>query len=147
MKRRFKLTISPRLRLILAVFLLFAMIGLKTAPVAGENAPAKSQVVTLTIDYGDGVQKRFTALPWKKGMTVLDALNLAQNHPRGIKFKYQGTRGTALLHKIDDLENRGGRKENWLFYVNDKFANRGFGVSKLQANDNVLWKFAPYRKK
>ena len=41
--------------------------------------------VKLVVDYGDGVQKQFTQLPWKEGLTVLGATELAQRHSRPIK--------------------------------------------------------------
>ena len=51
---------------------------------------------------------------------------------------------TALLTKIDDLKNE-GRGRNWLYRVNDKLADRSFGVFELKKRDTILWKFAQYR--
>ena len=71
---------------------------------AADSAPP---TVRLVIDYGDGVQKHFTKLPWKEGATVLDALQGAANHRRGIEFKHRGTGATAFVTQIDDLKNEG----------------------------------------
>ena len=116
---------------------------------ARDDAKA-SQVLTvrLIIDYDDGVQKHFTRIPWTRGMTVLDAMNIAKASPHGITFVYTGTGRNAFLTKIDDLENQGGgsEKKNWLYWVNTKFGNKGFGVFELQPSDVVLWKFQRYKE-
>jgi hypothetical protein len=118
------------------VLLLGSLVAHLTAQRAGERA----ENVTVAIDYGDGVQKHFTALAWKKGMTVLAALEAAQSHPRGIRFEYRGSGATAFLTKIDDLANE-GQGRNWMYRVNDKLASKSFGVYELSAGDSVLWSF------
>ncbi|MHC4107435.1 MAG: DUF4430 domain-containing protein [Planctomycetota bacterium] len=102
--------------------------------------------VRLVVDYNDGVQKHFTALPWKKGMTVLDAMKLAKASPHGITFEYRGSAADAFLTRIDDLENQGGEadKKNWLFWVNTRFADRSFGIQELEPADVVLWRFGKW---
>lgn len=104
----------------------------------GEDKP---RVVELTIDYGDGVEKRFKALRWKEKMTVLDALRQAQEHPRGVKFKFRGSGAAAFLTQIDDLTNEGNGK-NWMYRVNETEGDRSFGIYELEPEDSVLWKFA-----
>ena len=111
--------------------------------VAAEQRAART--VMLIVDYGDGVQKRFTRLAWREDMTVLKAMNAAAKHPRGIQFEYRGAGPTALLTKIDDLENQGGRRKNWLYQVDGKPGQRSFGIQKLKAGDTVLWEFGKYR--
>ena len=105
---------------------------------------AKSNHVQLTIDYGDGVQKHFTALEWKAGLTAFDVLGLAAKHPRGIKFTHQGSGATTLVTSIDDLKNE-GRGRNWIFEVGGKLGDRSAALHELKAGDVVLWKFAKYR--
>lgn len=99
----------------------------------------------LTIDYGDGVQKRFTKIPWKGGMTILDAMQAAERHKRGIKYVVHGTGPTTLLTRIDDLKNEGGSGLNWIFRVNKKLGDSSFAVVKLKPGDDILWKFDEYR--
>lgn len=133
---------QPRRVFLLAISM--ALIGV--APVArteAAEAPGKGRAVRVVIDYGDGVQKHFTRLTWKPGMTVLDALKAAAKHPRGIKIDYRGDGSTAFLTRIDDLENEGGGR-NWLYRVNNKLADCGFGAFALKSGDAVLWKFAQY---
>ncbi|MCZ6682769.1 MAG: DUF4430 domain-containing protein [Planctomycetota bacterium] len=111
-----------------------------------DTRPPKTQTVRLIIDYNDGVEKHFTAVPWKKGMTVRDAMDFAKRSPHGIAFEHKGRGETALLTRIDDLANQGGGsgKNNWIYRVNDKLANKGFAVFELNPSDVVLWKFTTY---
>ena len=103
-------------------------------------APA---TVRLIVDYGDGVQTHYKALPWKDGMTVVDALSAAQKHARPLKVTQRGRGSGALIIAIDDLESE-GRGKNWLFSVNDKQAEVGAGSYELQAGDTVLWEYKEY---
>src|SRR5258708_4648102 len=73
------------------------------------SAPAAAtQTVQLTIDYGDGGQKRLTALAWRDGTTVLDLLEAAKAHPHGITFTKRGSGQATLVTKIDDLAKQEG---------------------------------------
>jgi hypothetical protein len=121
----------------------FVLAGLSAAAAAPESPPA-AKAVSLAIDYGDGFQKQYASLPWKEGMTVLDALAAARAHPRGITFKHRGSGETALLLQIDDLANERAAGRNWIYRVNGKLADRSFGIYRLQAGDAVLWRFEKY---
>ena len=112
---------------------------------AAEPAPERPATVKLTIDYGDGVQKHFTGLPWQGRMTVLEAMLKAHEHPRGIRLKYRGKGATALVLQIDDVANEGGRGRNWIYQVNGQPANRSCGIFVLNRGDTILWKFETYR--
>lgn len=114
------------------------------AALATAAEPAEEKSVKLTIDYGDGVQKVFVALPWQEKMTVLAALEAAQKHPRGIKLAQQGSGERVLVTAIDELKNE-GRGKNWLYEVNGKLADKSAGVYELSAGDAVLWRFRAYR--
>lgn len=105
---------------------------------------AAKDTIKFTVDYGDGVQRQFTALPWKKETTVLTALEAAAKHPRGIRFTHQGKGETLLVTAIDDLKNE-GRGRNWLYEVNGKLGDRSCAVMPLQAGDSVLWRFGKYQ--
>jgi hypothetical protein len=125
-------------------------IGLGLVLLAWSAPPAraddKPKTVKLVIDYGDGAQKVFPALEWKDGLTVLEAMDNAKAPAHGITFKYTGKGETAFLTQIDDLKNAGGGKDkkNWQYWVNDTYADKGFGVRKLEQGDVVMWKFAVF---
>ncbi len=110
-------------------------------PASGEVA----KVVRLIIDYGDGVEKHFTAVPWQKDLTVLGAMRWAAKHPRGIRFQYRGTGERVLLTQIDGQKNEGARGRNWIYQVNDKQGDRSIGIYTLGRGDTILWRFQRYR--
>jgi hypothetical protein len=108
------------------------------------SAPASAaQTVQLTIDYGDGGQKGLPAIPWRDGMTVLDALESAKANQHGITFTQRGSGETAMITKIDDLANQEGAEgaKNWLYYINDRLADKSCGAATLKPGDSILWKF------
>ena len=112
----------------------------KPAPKTEEPA---QELVKVVVDYGDGVQKHFTSIPWKEEMTVFTALEAAGKHSRGVKITHQGKGETVLVTAIDDLKNE-GRGRNWLYEVNGKLGDRSSAVMPLKAGDSVLWRFRKY---
>jgi hypothetical protein len=110
------------------------------------SVAAPGHGVQLVIDYGDGVQKQFTALPWRDGLTVLDVMQAAQQHSHGITIAVRGSGETALLTKLDDVANEEGAvgARNWIFYVNDHMADRSLGATPIKSGDTILWKFERY---
>jgi hypothetical protein len=101
------------------------------------------QSVRLVVDYGDGVAKIFDPLPWSKGNTVLDVLNVAKASPHGISFNYTGQGASAFLTDIDGVTNQGGgaSARNWQYWVNTTYADRSFAVFDVQATDTIFWRF------
>jgi hypothetical protein len=128
-----------------AVAILLAAFSFAAA--AGDRAQAQSATVRLVIDYGDGVIKTITGLPWTKGSTVLDVMNTAKSRPHGISFRYTGSGGSAFLTQIDDIANEGGGKKNWQLWVNTSYADKGFAVHDLQPLDVVFWRFTMQERK
>ena len=115
----------------------------QAGPISAEPEPAASSV-SVVIDYNDGVQKHFSRVSWRSGMTVLDAMQAIAKHPRGIRFSHRGTGARALLVRIDDLENQPNGR-NWLYRVNGKLADRSFGIRKIEKGDTVLWKHEKFQ--
>ena len=113
-------------------------------PAAGQGAAPS---IRLIVDYGDGTTKTIGNLPWAKGNTVLDAMTAAAARPHGISFSYTGSGATAVLTRIDDVQNEGGGagKKNWQYWVNATYGDRSFAVFELQAQDVILWRFATQR--
>jgi hypothetical protein len=103
--------------------------------------------VEMTIDYGDGLEKRFARIPHEDGMTVLAALDAAAAHPRGIKFDKTGSGNAAMLTAIDGVANEAGgdaEGQNWLYRVNGKLATVSFDAYTLAPGDVILWRFEKY---
>ena len=102
---------------------------------------AAESTVRLTIDYGDGVQKTFVALPWKEKLTVFAALQAAAQHARGIKVTHTGNGETTFVTAIDDRTNEGQGGSNWRYEVNGERLPVSAGVAELKAGDAVVWRF------
>ena len=123
-----------------ALCILVALTGLARAQAV--------QTIHLTVDYNDGVKKEFV-LPYKAGMTVFDAMTAAKANPHGLtfdcdpKFPCNGPPANRFLSIIDDVKNQGAgaSAKNWLFWVNNVFSDKGFGVCGISPKDEVLWKF------
>jgi hypothetical protein len=130
----------PGRRAFLAAMALIALPLLTAGSLAAEPKPP---TVRLVVDFGDGVQTHFTALPWSAEMTVLDALVAAQKHPHGITFAQRGRGASTLITQIADLKNEGSGK-NWLFSVNGETSTEGAGTRQLERGDAVLWEFKAY---
>ena len=112
-------------------------------PISEKAAPAS--IAELTIDYGDGAQKRFTAVPWKEGMTVQDAMQFAKAHPHGVTFQSRGKGKFGFLSQIDDVKNQAGGGRNWIFYVNQERAEASFAVTEVPKAGAILWRFEEYK--
>lgn len=136
------LTACMRLRVLVGVIALVAM-ELPGGRMDVGAAEPKTATVRLVIDYGDGVETHFSALPWRDGMTVIDALAAAKGHRRGITYVQRGSGSTAMITKIAELQNEGSGK-NWLFYVDGKIGEESAGITKLKAGDTALWRFKEY---
>lgn len=111
---------------------------------AQEARPTEqAMTVRLIIDFNNGAQRVYTRLAWTKGMTVLDALRQASEHPQGFALNVRGGGETAFITMIDGVTNErgGGESRNWLYWVNTEFATRSAGVMEVQPGDVVLWKY------
>src|SRR5262245_15767278 len=83
---------------------------------SGDRAHAQAATVRLVVDYGDGVIKTITGLPWAKGSTVLDVMNAAKDRPHGITFSYR-QRSLRVSHTHRRPCQRGRRGEEKLAVV------------------------------
>ncbi len=127
---------------------LAAQLVIVPAPLAiGAGAEQKAETVGLVIDYGDGAELRFKALPWRAGMTALDVLSAVGSHRHGVKAVMRGSGRLALVTKIGDVVNEGGgeKSRNWIFSINGKVSDTGAGAAPVAPGDVVLWKFDTYQ--
>jgi hypothetical protein len=109
-------------------------------PAAKQQADGQQQQsVRLLIDWGTEEKQREADIPWKDGMTALDAL-LSLDSP-DLAVRHRGRGMTAFVEAIGGVENTGSGK-NWLFFVNDQMSEKGAGVVELKAGDTVLWKYS-----
>ena len=112
--------------------------------------------VALTIDYSNGAQKHFARVPYKKGLTILGALQMCGQVPPGATITFGSDRvGHVLRLVVDGVPPQDGPASEWVVWVNAKpFQSRlgtetsfGFKPSEregnlLQAGDHVLFKLS-----
>lgn len=76
--------------------------------------------VSLTVDYGNGVSKSFTGLPWRKGLTLLEALQAAEAVPPGIAIAHGSSRNGSVLNlTLDGLPETEGAGE-WSVRIDER---------------------------
>ena len=112
--------------------------------------------VALTIDYSNGAQKHFSSIPWKEGLTVLEAIQAIEGIPPKASITFGSDRsGHVLGLVIDEVPPKDGPASEWVIWVNNKsFQSRlgtetSFGFhpderesNLLNAGDHVLVKLA-----
>jgi hypothetical protein len=109
----------------------------------GDPAGDAAEVVSLTIDFGDGIRERYAPAAWREGMTVRDLM--VETRQGKLKLEVQGSGQAAFLKAINGVANEGADGRNWTYAVNGKPADRSFAVYELQPGDEVLWTFAAQR--
>lgn len=122
------------------------IVGFTVAGPAAEptdSPPDAKASVRMIVDFGDGFQKQYSTVPWREGLTVLDALQWCTRHARGITVKARGSGATAFVSQIDDLANEGTGR-NWVFRINGAIGTRSCGIATVKAGDAILWKFEEY---
>lgn len=143
---------SSALTIVLALLLLpgrsVAQIGPDGAATAPAPAPAAPTTVRLVIDYGEGVEKHYSALPHRPGMTVADLLKDASAlpPPRGLAFDASGSGERFFVKAIDGLANEGAGKtaRNWIYALDGEMGKVSAGVAKVDAGAKVHWRFRAY---
>src|SRR5262249_61780046 len=58
--------------------------------------------VALTIDYSNGAQKHFSSIPWKEGLTVLEAIRAIEGIPPKASITFGSDRsghGSRTRHR------------------------------------------------
>ena len=104
------------------------------------------QLVYLFVDYADlRPESRVLVIevPYRTGMTVLDAMNTAKSNDK-LDFDYSGKGETAFIKSIGGVSNQGAAKNNWIFYVNQELAKRSSGAFELQPGDLIEWRLGGY---
>jgi hypothetical protein len=101
--------------------------------------------VALTIDYSNGAQKHFSSIPWKKGLTILEAIQASEGIPPGAKISFGSDRsGHVLALVIDEMPQGETREADWVVWVNAKpFQGRlgtetSFGFHPAEREGNLL---------
>ena len=110
-----------------------------------------SNTANLFVDWGAFHKPHWQAcdfIPIVPGQTtVLDLMQKAGTSCNpSIVFTYKESGQSAFLTSIDGVENNAnGNGYWWIFYVNGKLAQVGFGAYVLNDSDSVVWDYKHYR--
>lgn len=112
------------------------------------NRAKNANTANLFVDWGgefhDTAWQACDSLPITPGQsTVFDLLQEAGSSCNpSITFTYQGSGQSAYLTGIDGvINNQGGNGYYWVYFVNGKEPDIGFGAYALQAGDSVAWDY------
>lgn len=116
-------------------------------PAAAPAPVPASTTVSLAIDFGDGFEMHYTALPHTPEMTVFDVLQQAAKHAHPLEFKHSGSGSAAFISQFADKANQKGPEAfYWQFRVNGQYAKKGAGAYEVAPGDQVRWFYAKYER-
>lgn len=111
------------------------------------------KTVSVRIDYSNGSEKSFTAVPWANGLTIVAALEAAGTIPPGLTVEYGSSRNGSVINlSLDGVpENRASGE--WSIWVNQRPAPGRLGTetsfrfepesraaNEVEAGDHILAK-------
>ena len=113
--------------------------------------------VALTIDYGNGAQKSFSNIAWKKDLTILEAIQASAAISPGLAISFGSDRsGHVLGLVLDDMPPEDPIANEWVVSVNAKPFQGRIGTETsfnfhpgerknnlLKAGDHILVKLPP----
>ena len=107
---------------------------------AGRDAKDTSRgTVDLTIDYGNGAQKRFVAVPLSEGEGVLGVLRAAGAIKPGLVFEFNVTlpsdravRKRGFISSIDGV-SASESNQKWMMWTNDRFVGDEVSTVGMEA--------------
>jgi hypothetical protein len=101
--------------------------------------------VALTIDYSNGVQKHFSSIPWRDGLTILDAIQASEGIRPGTTVSFGSDRsGHAIGLVIDEMPHKDTEAAEWVVWINARRFHRrlgtqtSFGFHPDEREDNLL---------
>lgn len=106
-----------------------------------EAPPPAGPTVSLTIDFGNGVERRFSGIAWKEAMTAADVMQAARRMSPGLNYEVRGTGEMSLLNSLDGVLNGAGDGRYWFYEVNGQRGEVSFAAHPIAAGDRVLWTF------
>ncbi|TLD42111.1 MAG: hypothetical protein JETT_1591 [Candidatus Jettenia ecosi] len=90
--------------------------------------------VMIEIDYGGLHQNLEVEIPWKQGITVLEALQSVAKVETQQKGEY------FLVTSIDKVKGQAGNKV-WYYHINGKHATSFANTCVLNEGDRMRWEY------
>ncbi len=111
------------------------------------------KTVSITVDYSNGVCKSFAAVPWKPGLTLLEALDAAGTVAPGLAVEHGSSRnGSVIGLTLDGVPGKDQPGE-WATWINGRrgparlgtatsfgFDSASRAANEVQAGEHILVK-------
>jgi len=113
---------------------LFLVVSVFAVSAKGNNKLAKSQQVTVEINFGDQKEAKMVSIDWSENMSALEALQKSssvETHPVG---------PLVFVTSIDQVAGERG-KMAWYYKVNGKPADKLAIDKMLKPGDTMSWRF------
>lgn len=120
----------------------------KATPATSTATTTATTTVSLDVDFGNGFEMHYTALPHTPKMTAFDVLQRASEHAHPLAFKHTGSGSTAFITQIGDPpkpNQKGPEAFYWQYRVNGQYAKKGAGAYELAPGDQVRWFYGKYQ--
>ena len=125
-----------------------------------DDSQSSPSIVSLLVDYANGVTKSFRNLPAVGVENVLDLLDEARSAGPGLQVEFdvsfQDRGGRDVMHVVSiDGVAAASEDQQWLLWVNEKHITKGirapgqfakFGEPAVQAGDTVTFKLVTEEK-
>lgn len=105
-------------------------------------APPKRQIgtVDLVVDFGSAAENISVQIPCSEDSTVLAILQRAELSG-DLKLQSSGTGETAFVQSINGVGGAQTPDQYWTYLLNGELAKTGSGVTEVDPNDEVHWRF------
>ena len=96
--------------------------------------------VNLVVDFGAAAEKISVQIPCSEDSTVLNVLQRAELSGE-LKLQSSGAGETAFVQSINGVGESNTSDEYWTYLLNGELAKTGSGVTEVDPNDEVQWRF------
>ena len=96
--------------------------------------------VDLVVDFGAAAEKISVQIPCSEDSTVLDILQRAELSGE-LKLQSSGAGETAFVQSINGVGESNTSDEYWTYLLNGELAKTRSGVTEVDPNDEVQWRF------
>jgi len=127
-------------RISLVILALVCIVPSARVDAADSATPWVQPTVELTIHYPGGNADLYTGIPWRLGLTVLDAMKLADMP--GFSASWSRNLAGWMVSAIRDVANQGPTGPNWLLCVNGYVAGVGAGAYVLGPGAKADWYYS-----
>ena len=96
--------------------------------------------VVLTVDFGSAAENIRVQIPCSEDSTVLNILQRAELNG-DLELQTSGVGETAFVQSINGVGKTNTPGKYWTYLLNGELAKAGSGVTEVDPNDEIHWRF------